>query len=75
MPLETAGLEVVTGAEEAVLVVEDWVEGAWEETWRFGGISGAKGTGVVEDSKVLCRREFGEVFGAIGCWQNIPRES
>lgn len=67
MLLEIAGLEVVAGAEDVVLDVEDWVEGAWEETWRFGGILGAEGRGVVEDSKTLCRRDLGEVFGVFGC--------
>lgn len=40
--LEMAGLDVVTGAEELVLVVEDGVEGVWEETWRFDGILSAE---------------------------------
>lgn len=75
MPLDTAGFEVVAGAEEVVLVVEDWVEGAWEETWRFDGILGGEWRGLVEESGILCRRDLGEVYGGDWVWKNGPRET
>lgn len=41
--LEIVGLAVVVGGEEVMLVVEDEVEGVWEDAWRFDGILRAGG--------------------------------
>lgn len=64
--LEIVGLAVVAGAEEVMLVVEEEVEGVWEDVWRFDGILCAGGRVVGKDlnaAKEIARRY--DMSGAI----------
>lgn len=60
--LEIVGLAVVVGGEEVMLVVEDEVEGVWEDAWRFDGILRAGG-GVVGKDLNAAKEMAGRYLG------------